>query len=256
MPDLFINGVEGKLEARYHKNDDPEAPVALFLHPHPLYGGTMNNKVVYNMFHTYVNKGFSCIRFNFRGVGRSQGNFAMGDGELTDAATMMDWLLENHKQARQRWIVGFSFGSWIAMQLLMRRPEVTAFICVAPPTNMYDFNFLAPCQTAGLIIQGTSDIVVPPEHADELYQKLLQQKGIDISMKKIDDADHFFVNHMDSLCQTIDDYIIERKDDRTQTLVLRYQEHDDFESLDDDDDLDDLSDDDNHEFEEIEEGII
>lgn len=254
MPDIFISGAEGRIEAKHHQQDDPTAPVALFLHPHPLYGGTMNNKVVYNLYHTYVKKGFNCLRFNFRGVGRSQGSFAMGEGELTDSAAIMDWLLENHKQARQRWIVGFSFGAWVGMQLLMRRPEVSAFVSVAPPANMYDFNFLAPCPIKGLVVQGTGDTVVPHEDVLQLYEKIKQQRGIEADLHIIDDADHFFTKHMSSLCGRIEDYIDERaQDEISQNVIIRNDdEDDDYELLDDDDES---QDDDLPEFEEIEEGI-
>src|SRR3546814_281957 len=82
MPEVIINGPEGRLEGRYHHNPTPGAPIAVLLHPHPLHGGTMNNRVVLNMFHAFTRRGFSVLRFNFRGVGRSQGRFARGEGEL------------------------------------------------------------------------------------------------------------------------------------------------------------------------------
>src|SRR5712671_6074676 len=92
MPDVIINGPEGRIEARYHHARGGTAPMAVVLHPHPLHGGTMNNKVVYTLYQTFVRKGFSTLRFNFRGVGRSQGSFDRGEGELADAAAALDWL--------------------------------------------------------------------------------------------------------------------------------------------------------------------
>ena len=85
MPEVIINGPEGRIEGRYHHCKTPNAPIALLLHPHPQHGGTMNNKVVYSLYHAFVRRGFSALRFNFRGVGRSQGNFDRGEGELSDA---------------------------------------------------------------------------------------------------------------------------------------------------------------------------
>lgn len=132
------------------------------LHPHPQHGGTMNNKVVYALYQTFVARGFSTLRFNFRGVGRSQGTYTGGEGELSDAATALDWLQTYNPNARYCWIAGFSFGAWIGMQLLMRRPEITGFVSVAPPANMFDFSFLAPCPASGLVVQGDQDDIVPP----------------------------------------------------------------------------------------------
>ena len=172
MPDVMINGPEGRIEARYSPGKTANAPIALFLHPHPQHGGTMNNKVVYTMFHAFAERGFACMRFNFRGVGRSQGSYARGEGELADAASALDWLQSVNENAQECWIGGFSFGAWIGMQLLMRRPEITGFISIAPPANLYDFSFLAPCPSSGLILQGDQDEVVPPDSVQALVKKL------------------------------------------------------------------------------------
>jgi pimeloyl-ACP methyl ester carboxylesterase len=112
--------------------------------------------------------GFSVLRFNFRGVGRSQGYFDNGPGELSDAASALDWLQLQNPDSRSCWIAGVSFGTWIAMQLLMRRPEIDGFICVAPPANLYDYSFLAPCPSSGLMVNGDKDRVVPSASIGEL----------------------------------------------------------------------------------------
>ena len=148
MPDVMFTGPEGRLEGRYHQSKEERAPIALILHPHPQYGGTMNHKVVFSLFHVFVNRGFSVLRFNTRGVGRSQGRFDNGMGELSDAAAALDWLQGMNADAKSCWIAGYSFGAWIGMQLLMRRPEIDCFVSVAPPANSYDFAFLAPCPSA------------------------------------------------------------------------------------------------------------
>ena len=92
MPEVNISGPAGRIEARYHHNPRPNAPVALILHPHPQFGGTMNNQVVYHLYYAFQRRGFSVLRFNFRGVGRSEGLFDNGPGELADAATALDWM--------------------------------------------------------------------------------------------------------------------------------------------------------------------
>ena len=124
MPEVIFNGADGRLEGRYHHGQGPNAPLALILHPHPLHGGTMNNKVVFDVFHMFVRRGFSVLRFNFRGVGRSQESFDHGQGELRDAAAALDWMQQHNPNSSACWVAGFSFGAWIGMQLLMRRPEV------------------------------------------------------------------------------------------------------------------------------------
>ena len=130
MPEVIFNGADGRLEGRYHHDPRANAPLALILHPHPLHGGTMNNKVVYDLFHMFVRRGFSALRFNFRGVGRSQESFDHGQGELRDAAAALDWMQQHNPNSSGCWVAGFSFGAWIGMQLLMRRPEIHGFLSV------------------------------------------------------------------------------------------------------------------------------
>ena len=163
MPEVIINGPEGRLECRYMPAEANDAPTALILHPEPDKGGTMNNRVTYALYKLFQARGFSVMRFNFRGVGRSQGVYDNGEGELSDAATAMDWLQAQNPSSRQCWIAGFSFGSWIGMQLMMRRPEIQGFISVTPPAVTHDFSFLAPCPASGLIMHGELDEQVPPE---------------------------------------------------------------------------------------------
>lgn len=207
MPEIIINGPAGRLEGRYTHSKIPNAPLAIVLHPNPEHGGTMNNKVSYYMFQTFVERGFSTLRFNFRGVGRSQGVFDKGEGELSDAAAALDWMQELNPNAPYTWVGGFSFGSWIGMQLLMRRPEIRGFISVAPPANLYDFSFLAPCPTSGLIIQGRRDDIVPEPHVEKLVQKLRAQKGIEIDYRVIEDSNHFFHDEIQDLCGHMHDHL-------------------------------------------------
>jgi alpha/beta superfamily hydrolase len=207
MPEVIFAGPEGRLEGRYHHSDTPRAPIAIILHPHPQHGGTMNNKVVYNLYYVFVKRGFSVLRFNFRGVGRSQGEFDNGLGELSDAASALDWLQTVNPNAASCWVAGFSFGAWISMQLLMRRPEIEGFISVAPPANMYDFSFLAPCPSSGLIIQGTEDDVVPEPVVEKLANKLKLQKNIVIDYHLVKGANHFYKDHMDPMIKDVSDYL-------------------------------------------------
>lgn len=207
MPDVIFTGPEGRLEGRYQPASQPRAPIALILHPHPQGGGTMNNKIVYNLYQSFAQRGFAVLRFNFRGVGRSQGTFDNGIGELSDAAAALDWMQQFNPDAQQCWVAGFSFGAWIGMQLLMRRPEIRGFISVAPPANLYDFSFLAPCPSSGLIVQGTADEIVTPSAVQKLVDKLKTQKHITIDYETVDGANHFFENEQEQLMDAVNRYL-------------------------------------------------
>jgi alpha/beta superfamily hydrolase len=210
MPEVIFAGPDGRLEGRYHPQKERDAPIALVLHPHPQYGGTMNNKVVYNLHYAFHRLGFSVLRFNFRGVGRSQGEFDQGLGELSDAAAALDYLQGLCPNARSCYVAGFSFGAWIAMQLLMRRPEIAGFVSVSPPANMYDFTFLAPCPSSGLIINGEADRIAPPADVEKLAQKLKMQRGITITHVTVPGANHFFDEGMDAMIGSVEGYIRSR----------------------------------------------
>ncbi|MBI5165951.1 MAG: alpha/beta hydrolase [Magnetospirillum sp.] len=220
MPEVIFNGPDGRLEGRYHHGRSPTAPIALLLHPHPQHGGTMNNKVVYALYHAFVRRGFSTLRFNFRGVGRSQGRFDNGQGELSDAASALDWAQTYNPNAAACWVGGFSFGAWIGMQLLMRRPEIDGFISVAPPANHYDFTFLAPCPSSGLIVHGTADEMVPEASAAKLAQKLSTQRNIKVRYQTIEGANHFFGTQLDQLGTMVEEYLSEAVADAPHPVVL------------------------------------
>jgi alpha/beta superfamily hydrolase len=207
MPEVIIPGPEGRLEGRFQPGTRPRAPIAMILHPHPQGGGTMNNRLVLALYQTFVKRGFATLRLNFRGVGKSQGIFDNGIGELSDAASALDWVQSIHPEAETTWVAGVSFGAWIGMQLLMRRPEIRGFLSVAPPANMYDFSFLAPCPSSGIIVAGGQDEIVPPAAVQKLVDKLRTQKGITIHHDEIPRANHFFEHELDQLMKSLDNYL-------------------------------------------------
>jgi len=205
--EIFIPGPSGRIQAKYFKNKQQGAPVALILQPHPQYGGTMNNKVVVDTFQTFMENNFSVCRFNFRGVGKSEGDFDNGQGELADAAAALDWLERENFDNSQCWISGFSFGSLIAMQLLMRRPEINRFVAISPQPNVYDFSFLSPCPASGLIVYGKKDELVPELHINELNSRLSAQKGIKVEFDIVSEANHFFSKADEALIKCLNKYI-------------------------------------------------
>ena len=208
--EIFIPGPAGRLESKYYKNPKFGSPVAIILQPHPQYGGTMNNKVVQLAYNSFLDNGFSVIKINFRGVGKSDGVFDNGLGELSDAAAALDWIERENLDYSQCWVSGFSFGALICMQLIMRRPEVNNFIAISPQPNVYDFSFLAPCPTSGQIIYSDTDELVTKESIDQLDQRIKSQKGIEVLFTKIKDANHFFKNKEDVLKNEIEKYIKEK----------------------------------------------
>jgi len=207
MAEVIFNGPDGRLEGRYHQSKKPDAPIAIVLHPHPLHGGNMNNRVVFIMFNNFVERGFSVLRFNFRGVGRSQGAFDNGVGELSDAAYAFDWVQQFNSNSPFCWIGGYSFGALISMQLMMRRPEIEGFVSISPPAGTEDFSFLAPCPSSGLIIHGDTDTHIPLDAVKKLAQKLDGQKNISVNLSIVKGADHFYKDNMENLSKEVASYL-------------------------------------------------
>jgi len=209
MPEVVLAGSSGRIEARYSPGKRKDSPIALILAPHPK-AGDMNNAVVAQLFLLFMKRGFSVLRFNYRGVGKSQGEFDSGIGELADAASALDWLQATNPTASQCWMAGYQFGAYIGMQLLMRRPETDGFISVSAPTNMYDFSFLAPCPASGLFLHGSSDNVTPPVEVERVVSKLRTQKGIVIDYDLVESATHFWTDHMGDVERRVGTYLDKR----------------------------------------------
>ena len=205
--EIFIPGPSGRIQAKYFKNKKQGTPIALVLQPHPQYGGTMNNRIVYETYNCFYKNGFSVIRINFRGVKKSDGIFDNGQGELSDAAAALDWIEKENPDYSQCWVSGFSFGALICMQLIMRRPEVNKFIAISPQPNVYDFTFLAPCPISGLVIYGKNDELVPEDTVFNLKKRLDMQKNIEVKFNSISNANHFYKGKEKELSQMIDDYL-------------------------------------------------
>ena len=205
--EIFIPGSSGRIQAKYFKSKQRGAPVALVLQPHPQYGGTMNNKIVYETYNCFYKNNFSVIRINFRGVDKSDGVFDNGQGELSDAAAALDWIEKENPGYSQCWVSGFSFGALICMQLIMRRPEVNKFITISPQPNLYDFSFLSPCPISGIVIYGKNDELVHVDHILNLKKRLGMQKNIEVKFESINNANHFYKNKEKELSAVIDRYI-------------------------------------------------
>ncbi len=207
MPEIHLNGPIGRLEARYTHNNEVNSPSVLILHAHPGHGGNMNNPLSLKLHKFFSDVGFSSLRFNFRGVGKSDGEHDGSEGELADSAIALDWLQNQNQESNQYWVCGISFGAWVGMQLLMRRPEIPKFILISPPVGKYDFNFLAPCPASGLVISAEKDNLVDNIAVSEAVKKLNKQKSIEVKHELVRSVDHFFSNNEQKVIDKIRKYI-------------------------------------------------
>ena len=203
MPEILLNGPIGRLEARYTHNNNATSPSVLILHAHPGHGGNMNNPLSLKLHKFFSDIGYSSLRFNFRGVGKHDGS----EGELADSAIALDWLQNQNQESKEYWVCGISFGAWVGMQLLMRRPEIPKFILISPPVGKYDFNFLAPCPASGMVISAEKDSLVDNEAIDDVVRKLNKQKSIEVKHESIKSTDHFFSNNEQKVIEKVKKYV-------------------------------------------------
>ena len=148
----------------------------------------MQDPVSIMLYQLFERHGFGVLRYNSRGVGRSQGVYDQGIGELEDAAYVLDYLENLSESPRYVWCAGYSFGAWITLQLLMRRPEIDGFLAISPPANHYDLSFLAPCPASGLIVAGDADSIASPEDVERALSKVRVQKGHKVERAKVKGA--------------------------------------------------------------------
>src|SRR4029453_5660034 len=166
---LEIAGPAGRLEALLQEREGADHRLAaLVCHPHPLYGGTLHNKVVHRIATVLHGLGAAVLRFNFRGVGKSEGEHDRGIGELEDARVALAFLRERHPRAH-RWAAGFSFGSWVSARLAAEESDLEPLILVAPPAGTQDFSVLRSAPVPKLAIYGGADTVAPPQALQDQF---------------------------------------------------------------------------------------
>ena len=201
-----IEGPAGPLEALLQEREGIEPLItAVVCHPHPLYGGTMHNKVVHRVASVLHGFGVSVLRFNFRGTGKSAGAHDRGAGELDDANAALDWMRARHPHARP-WLAGFSFGSWIAARLAAQSPQVERLILIAPPIRTSSFSDLHDCTTPKLVIQGTADDICPPELLHQEFPRWADPKKLVL----VPDATHFFDRKLGEMAEALEAAIREQ----------------------------------------------
>ena len=202
---LFIPVAHGQLEAIL--KDPRELPakgVALVLHPHPLGGGTMHNKVIFRAAAALNEAGLVTLRINFRGVGKSSGAHDFGEGELDDAKAGLDYLSE-HYPGQEIVLCGFSFGARVGMELSCNDDRVKYLISIGTPLSKYKFDFLENCRKPLLMVHGDQDEFGDVQEVKKLAAKLGQLNTVKLVV--VPDADHFFEGHLDELKSVINEWV-------------------------------------------------
>jgi alpha/beta superfamily hydrolase len=168
----------------------------ILCHPHPQYGGDMHNPVIKTAMDVAFQEGFSTLRFNFRGVGESEGSYGNGVGEREDVKAAIDYLCAKQNDSCGTLIlVGYSFGAWTGLSVGAQDNRVKGMVAIAPPLELSDFGFLKGCKKRKLIIAGSQDFVCPWSLLEEWYEQLEEPKSLAI----IQGADHFFFSYTRAL---------------------------------------------------------
>ncbi len=203
---LFIPVAHGRLEAILKEPREGDARgVALLLHPHPLGGGTMHNKVVFRAGAALNDAGLTVLRLNFRGVGQSTGTHDDGRGELEDVRAGLDYLAE-HYAGKSITLAGFSFGARVGLEVGVADERVARLISIGTPVDKYDFSFLKVCRKPILFVHGDRDEFGTADKLRELFESLQPQAEAELHI--IEGAGHFFEGHLDELKRIITKWIL------------------------------------------------
>ena len=195
---LFINGPAGQLEVLTYKPENiDQSTIAVICHPHPLFGGTMHNKVVYTVARAFKDMGIPTMRFNFRGVGLSTGSYDAGIGETEDLIAILTWLKHVYPDHRI-WLAGFSFGSYVAARAA-KQWCIEQLILIGPPVQNFNFKELLPFDCPWLVIQGDADEVVLPEAVFSWLDSLAKPP----LLIRMQGASHFFHGRLIELREEI-----------------------------------------------------
>jgi len=193
---LFLHGPAGGLEAVLWTPHDDAVPrcAALICHPHPLFGGTLHNKVVYQAAKALDGLGIPVLRFNFRGAGLSEGKHDRGRGELDDVRTALEFLAGEFAQTPLL-LAGFSFGCWVGLRVGCEDDRVERLIGIGAPVNNSDFSYLRQCSKPKLFVQGSND-----EHGDvNRLRKLVEELPGKNDVVVVEGVDHFFTGKIEEL---------------------------------------------------------
>ena len=190
-----------QLEAQLREpNENPRGAVVL-CHPHPVYGGTMDNRVVYRAAKAAAEAGYAALRFNFRGVGRSTGQFDQGLGEKDDVLAAIRWLESKYPRLDLA-VIGYSFGAWVGLGAGLGAPRVKALVGLGLPLDLYDFDFLLSSPKPALYIVGTRDEFCSGGNLDRFESRLPATS----SVRRIEGSEHFFSGHLEAVQNLITDF--------------------------------------------------
>ena len=172
-------------------------------HPHPLYGGDMDNTVIAAGIEAASREGLSTLRFNFRGVGESGGSYGEGLGEREDVKAVIDYFAARLKNDSVPMIVlGYSFGAWAGVPVAAEDSRIKGMVAISPPLDLYDFGFLKGCKKKKLLVAGTQDDYCPVARLQEFYGQLDEPKALAI----ISGADHFYSFHDSALFKPLREF--------------------------------------------------
>ena len=198
----FFEGPAGRIEAILKEPAGPVSRASIACHPHPLFGGTMHNKVVYRIARAFADAGFAVLRFNFRGTGLSQGEYDQGRGEQDDLRAAIRFIEEKYPGV-ELWLAGFSFGSTVMLRAAACYDRVRAFVAVGVPVSKSDFPDIAQCSKPKLFVQGSLDEYGSPNDLAKVFASLDDPK----EMRIIEGADHFFEGHLAELALAVSNFI-------------------------------------------------
>jgi alpha/beta superfamily hydrolase len=198
---FMIAGEVVQLEANLRVPKEPPRGAVVVCHPHPVYGGTMDNRIVYRAARAAAAAGFAALRFNFRGVGKSSGQYDQGLGEREDVSAAIRWINTRYPRLPLA-VIGYSFGAWVGLQVGAADFAVNAMVGIAPPLNLYAMEYLVQNPKPSMLVIGTQDEFCSQESMMRLKSRLPAATSVHI----VEGADHFFSEQTDRVENLISEF--------------------------------------------------
>lgn len=204
---VYFGALGSRIEGRYLKQKKTTNPAVLILPPDPRYKGTINNDIVKILEQVFQNCGFTTLAINYPGCGNSEGVFKNTLDGILSAALALDWLQSQNAEASHLWIAGYSFGAYVAADLVTRRPELEKFVFVSPLIEQYDFSFMCPSLGDGLVICGEKDEFINGNDLAKLVNKMNEGYNVDVTNITVSGANHRYEDKKEQLTAELQNYI-------------------------------------------------
>ena len=204
---VYFGSLGSRIEGRYYCQKNSTSPTVLILPSDPRNGKTMDDEIISILEKVFQDCGFSTLTINYQGSGKSEGSFLRALDGIVTASVALDWVQTHNSESSHYWIVGYDFGAYVAADIATRRPEIENFVFISPLISKYDFEFMSPALSDGLIVYGENDKNINNDYLLKLLNMMNDGSKVSVNMICINGANHEFSNKTEEFKNEILQYV-------------------------------------------------